>query len=140
MLGAVCGRAEAHVVRLALLYALLDRQNAIGATHLRAALALWDYAARSAAFIFGESLGDPIADEIKRAISEHPSGLTRSQIRDLFARNRPKAQIDRALRLLVGAGAVNRHLLGGPGRPTEVWSVQPTPAPSGRAAPKPSST
>jgi hypothetical protein len=140
MLGAVCGRAEAHVVRLALLYALLDRQNAIGATHLRAALALWDYAARSAAFVFGESLGDPIADEINRAIGEHPGGLTRSQIRDLFARNRPKAQIDRALHLLVGAGAVNRHLLGGPGRPTEVWSVQPTPAPSGRPAPKQSST
>ncbi|MGH9055909.1 MAG: DUF3987 domain-containing protein [Acidimicrobiales bacterium] len=140
MLGAICGRAEAHVVRLALLYALLDRQDAIGAAHLRAALALWDYAARSAAFIFGDSLGDPIADEINRAISEHPGGLTRSQIRDLFARNRPKAQIDRALHLLAGAGTVNRHLLDGPGRPTEVWSARPTPAPSKKPATRSPST
>jgi hypothetical protein len=140
LLGAICGRAEAHVVRLALLYAILDNRGAIGAAQLRAALALWDYAARSAAFVFGDSLGDPIADEINRAISEHPSGLTRSQIRDLFARNRPKAQIDRALHLLVGAGAVNRHLLDGPGRPTEVWSARPTAAPSRPPATKSPST
>ena len=130
MLGAICGRAEAHVVRLALIYALLDdRHGLVGADHLRAALALWDYAARSAAFVFGDSLGDPIADEINRAIAEHPNGLTRSQIRDLFARNRPKAQIDRALHLLAGAGAVNRHVLDGPGRPTEVWSSHTAPIP-----------
>lgn len=130
MLGAICGRAEAHVVRLALIYALLDdRHGLISADHLRAALALWDYAARSAAFVFGDSLGDPIADEINRAIAEHPNGLTRSQIRDLFARNRPKAQIDRALHLLAGAGAVDRHVLDGPGRPTEVWSSQTAPIP-----------
>ena len=130
LLGAVCGRAEAHVVRLALLYALFDDQAAIGAAHLRAGLALWDYAARSAAFVFGDSLGDPVADEINRAVREHPDGLTRSQIRDLFARNRPKAQIDRALGLLVGAGALNRHVLGGAGRPTEVWSARSAPLPS----------
>jgi hypothetical protein len=129
LLGAVCGRAEAHVVRLALLYAAVDHHHTIGADHLRAALALWDYAARSAAFVFGDSLGDPVADEINRAITEHPDGLTRSQIRDLFARNRPKAQIDRALHLLVGAGAVNCHHLDTPGRPTELWTAKPTPLP-----------
>jgi len=125
LLGAVCGRAEAHVVRLALLYALIDGHHSIGATHLRAALAVWDYAARSAAFVFGDSLGDPIADEINRAVSEHTDGLTRSQIRDLFARNRSRAQIERALDLLVSAGALSRHLVDGPGRPTEVWSARP---------------
>lgn len=127
LLGAVCGRAEAHVVRLALLYAVLDDQDAIGATHLRAALALWDYAARSAAFVFGDSLGDAVADEINRAIAESPDGLTRTQIRDLFARNRPRAQIEQALRLLMGTGAISRHVVDGPGRPTEVWSARPTP-------------
>lgn len=122
LLGAVCGRAEAHVVRLALLYAVLERRDAIDADHLRAALALWDYAARSAAFVFGDSLGDPVADEINRAVSESPAGLTRSQIRDLFARNRPRAQIERALSLLVDVGAIHRHVVDSPGRPTEVWS------------------
>lgn len=127
LLGAICGRAEAHVVRLALLYALLDRQASIGASHLGAGLALRDYAARSAAFVFGDSLGDSVADEIGRAIGEHPDGLTRSQIRDLFARNRPKVQIDRALALLASTGRVTRRITPGRGRPTEVWSAQPTP-------------
>ncbi|MGH9068002.1 MAG: DUF3987 domain-containing protein [Acidimicrobiales bacterium] len=125
LLGAICGRAEAHVVRLALLYALLDHGFAIGASHLRAALALWDYAAASAAFVFGDSLGDPVADEIGRAISAHPRGLTRSEIRDLFARNRSKAQIDQALALLVETGRATRGLVPGQGRPTEVWSTPP---------------
>jgi hypothetical protein len=35
-------RAEAHVIRLALLYALLDGQNTIQPEHLHPALALWD--------------------------------------------------------------------------------------------------
>jgi hypothetical protein len=129
LLGAVCGRAEAHVVRLALLYALLDGAPAIAARHLHAALALWDYAARSAGFVFGDSLGDPIADEIKQAICEHPKGLTRSQIRDLFARNRCKAEIERALALLLGTGVVTCQLQSGPGRPSEVWSARPLQAP-----------
>jgi hypothetical protein len=42
LLGAVTGRAEAQVVRLAALYAALDRSREIDAGHLKAALALWD--------------------------------------------------------------------------------------------------
>ena len=75
--GAVCARAEAHVVRLALLYALLDQADEIGLDHLEAALALWEYAAASARWVFGDSLGDPLADEIYRALLEEPDGLTR---------------------------------------------------------------
>ncbi|MHB8505951.1 MAG: DUF3987 domain-containing protein, partial [Acidimicrobiales bacterium] len=67
--GAICARAEAHVVRLALIYALLDRGEQIAARHLTSALALWDYAERTTAFVFGDSLGDPVADELWRAIS-----------------------------------------------------------------------
>ena len=61
--GALLGRAEAHVLRLALLYALLDHSRFIEAPHLMAALALWDYCERSVYYIFGDNLGDPVADE-----------------------------------------------------------------------------
>jgi len=61
------GRAEAQVVRLALIYALLDCAREIRAEHLRAALAIWTYCEASARFIWGDSLGDPTADEILRA-------------------------------------------------------------------------
>jgi hypothetical protein len=55
--------------------------------HLRAALAAWEYCEASAAHIFGNSLGDPIADEIERALKQQFSeGMTRTAIRDLFKR------------------------------------------------------
>jgi len=61
-LGAATNRAEAHVVRLAAIYATLDRDRQIRLPHLEAALALWRYSADSARWIFGDSLGDPTAE------------------------------------------------------------------------------
>jgi hypothetical protein len=62
--GALTARAEAHSMRLALIYALLDGASSIELEHLEAALALWDYAARSAAWALGEATGDPLAEPI----------------------------------------------------------------------------
>ena len=64
LLGAVLARAEAHVLRLSVLYAVLDRAAAIQPDHLRAALAIWDYSEASARRIFGERLGLCMADVI----------------------------------------------------------------------------
>jgi hypothetical protein len=41
MLGSMTSRAEAHVVRLSLMYALLDCSEQIQVEHLRAAIAVW---------------------------------------------------------------------------------------------------
>ena len=68
MLGAVTARAEAHVLRLSVLYAVLDLSPEVRPAHLRAALALWDYADASAARIFGDRLGNAIADAILDAL------------------------------------------------------------------------
>ena len=68
LLGAVTSRAEAQCVRLALIYALLDGAANIDLPHIKAALAVWEYAEASAAHIFGASLGDPVADDIYRAL------------------------------------------------------------------------
>ena len=46
MFGAATGRAEAHTIRLALIYALLDSSAQITRPHLDAALALWRYSPR----------------------------------------------------------------------------------------------
>jgi hypothetical protein len=62
--GALTGRAEAQVVRLSLIYCLLDCANEIGKEHLKAALAVWDYCAASVRYIWGDTLGDPTADEM----------------------------------------------------------------------------
>ncbi|MGO9789879.1 MAG: DUF3987 domain-containing protein [Solirubrobacteraceae bacterium] len=121
--GAVCARAEAHVVRLALLYALLEQADEIRLAHLEAALALWEYAAASARWVFGDTLGDPLADEIYRALLEEPDGLTRSQVRDLFSRNRRSKDIGQALERLAAAGRIHAERQQQQGRPAELWRV-----------------
>ena len=110
---------------LALLYALLDQAQQIELPHLEAALALWEYAAASARWVFGDSLGDPLADEIYRALLEEPDGLTRSQLRDLFSRNRRSKDIGQALDRLAAAGRVHAERLQHRGRPAELRRACP---------------
>lgn len=122
MLGAATRRAEAHTARLALIYSLLDCCTAIEPVHLDAALAIWRYAEDSARWVFGDSLGDPTADEIWSLAKERDTGITRTEVRDLFSRNKKAREIDRALTVLVEAGRLQRHQdSDGQGRPTEVW-------------------
>lgn len=122
LLGAATARAEAHCVRLALIYALLDRSEKIGKGHLEAALAFWSYAAESARWIFGESLGDPTADDIWALARERSGGVSRTEVRDLFSRNKKSREIDRALTVLVESGRLERREQSdGKGRPAEIW-------------------
>jgi hypothetical protein len=55
LVGALTAWAEDHTIRLALIYALLDGASSIELDHLNAALALWEYAASSAAWALGDS-------------------------------------------------------------------------------------
>jgi hypothetical protein len=118
LLGAVAARGEAQVVRLGLIYALLDGSGQIDVPHLKAALAFWEYCESSAAFIFGDLLGDPIADEIARALQHAgPDGMTRTVIRDLFGRHRSADRIGAALALLTTKGRARSESRDTGGRP-----------------------
>ncbi len=111
LFGAVVSRAEAQVVRLAALYAVMDESYEIRREHLLAALALWDYAEQSARYIFGDATGDPVADQILEALrAAGKSSMTRTDISNLFKRNRSAEQIDRALGALLKLGRVQREL------------------------------
>jgi len=123
LLGQLTARAEAHVIRLALIYALLDGQKTIQPEHLHPALALWDYAERSAAWALGQTTGDPLAEQIHTALARSPDGLTRTQIRDLCQRNLPADRIEQALTTLTAAGRVDRQRTQTGGRPAERWTA-----------------
>ncbi len=124
LLGAVTSRAEALVMRLATIYAILDCSDLIRPDHLRAALAVWNYCEASAAYIFGDSLGDPVADEILRALRNlKPEPMTRAEISDLFKRHRTATEIDRALSTLADGGLARMATVATPGRHAEAWSA-----------------
>jgi DNA primase len=120
--GAVIARSEAQVIRLSLIYALLDCQDAISPHHLEAAIAVWAYCEESALRIFGTSLGDPIADDILRALRESgATGMTRTAINSLFSRNRSSDQISAALTLLTTKGYARAEPKMTNGRSSEIW-------------------
>jgi hypothetical protein len=107
LLGAMTSRAEAHVVRLSLMYALLDCAETIREEHLRAALAVWRYCDDSARFIWGEALGDPTADETLRALRDAgEAGLTRWDLMNHFSRKKSASELDRAIGVLAERGLI----------------------------------
>jgi hypothetical protein len=127
LLGALLSRAEAHVLRLSMIYALADSSASIRRPHLEAALALWDFTERSAGFIFGSSLGDPTADEYLRAVRAALEGMSKTDISKHFGKNKSAAELDRAGNVLLRQGLVRWETVKreGPGRPTEVcFAVQ----------------
>src|SRR5262249_10905462 len=117
--GALLARAEAHVLRLSMLYALADCSAVIRAEHLMAALALWDFCEPPVRHVFGDSTGDPVADALLRLLRSCPQGLTRTGIRDYFQRNASQERVGRALGLLLQQRLARCEQQSTGGRPAE---------------------
>jgi hypothetical protein len=122
MLGALLARAEPQVLRLSLVYALADGEATIDAQHLYAALDVWRYAEQSALAIFGDAIGDPVADLILRDLRDAPErGLTRDEIYNLLGRHERRTTIEAALDLLASRALARCDREPTGGRPTERW-------------------
>jgi hypothetical protein len=122
LFGAITSRAEAQVMRLAVIYAVLDQAKEIRKEHLEAALAVWKYCEESARYLFADSLGDRVADKVLKELGQvHPTGRTRDQLRKLFGRHRIADQLDRALQLLVESGLIHEEVEPTRGRPRTLY-------------------
>lgn len=122
IVAALSGRAEAHVIRLAAIYALLDDAPVIQVAHLRAADALWQYCARSIRFIFGTMTGDQLADRILAGVRRSSTqGLTRTEISAMFGKNVSAGRLEAALGMLDRLGLAHGTEVASGGRPVERW-------------------
>lgn len=119
--GSLLARAEAHVLRLSMIYALLDQSPVIRVPHLEAALAVWDYAEASALLIFGNATGDWVADRIQSALKDGP--MTETDIRDLFLRNVKAERIQTALKILLAMCRIKEEKVETGGRPATHWRL-----------------
>jgi hypothetical protein len=99
----------------------LDKSALINPEHLQAALALWDYAESSVRFIFGNALGDPVADQIYNALKNARNGLTRTDISNLLGRNVRAERIGTALDLLRRHNLAKVEHIETGGRVAERW-------------------
>ena len=125
--GAATSRAEAQVLRLSALYAILDCSPIIRLPHLQAALAVWDYCSSSASLFFGTSTGDHTADRILEAINASTDGfLSRKQISALFHGHLSTSRIEAALEQLISLGAISQtSSQPSGGRSATLWSAIP---------------
>ncbi len=116
MVGAVIARDAAQVLRLSVVYALTDGVGAIDLPHLEAAWAVWRYCRRSAADIFGERTGDPVADKLLGSVRRAGAiGLTTDQQHEALGRHTPAVRLKAARDLLVafGLATMRREETGG---------------------------
>jgi len=122
LVGAMLARAEAQVLRLSVLYALLDCSALIRLRHLESAVAVWDFCEASVRRLFEGRLGLPMADMILAAIRRR-GPLTRTQISDLFARHLSGAELDEILNMLIERGKLYMVTKDSGGRPTTVYDI-----------------
>jgi hypothetical protein len=109
-------------MRFASLFAVLDRLSLILPEHLKAALALWDYSEASVRYVFGDSLGDPLADELLGLLrNAGQAGVTRTAIGEYFGRHQSAERIGRALGLLLEYRVARFERTQTGGRPLEHW-------------------
>jgi hypothetical protein len=104
VVGAVTSRAEAQVIRLALLFSILDCAESISSDHLKAARVVWDYCEESARVIFGGALSKE-QSRILEFLTEAPRSAQTIR-KDLFKKNRKLEEINSDLYRLISFGKV----------------------------------
>ncbi len=101
VVGAVTSRGEAQVIRLALIFSVLDCSEHITIDHLKAAKAIWDYCEDSATFVFGGTTRE------QHTLLQFLAGGSKSitTIREeLYQRHRTVSEIEADLQRLIEIG------------------------------------
>lgn len=105
MVGALTARAEAQMLRLSVAYALMEGSRVIDVPHLRAARAVWAYSEGTVAYVYGDAMGDDVADrmltELRRAGAQGIDGAGMSAV---FGRHVTAKRLDLARQRLVARG------------------------------------
>src|SRR5262249_17823093 len=99
LFGVITQRAAAQVLRLSMIYALMDQSNLIKPPHLKAALALWDYSEQSVKMIFEDMTGDANVDLILKCGRAFKK-ITRTELWALIGRSNSKHEVDRIISVI----------------------------------------
>jgi hypothetical protein len=109
LLGIMVARAPRHVLRLALVYALVEASPRVERRHMDAALALWNYCRASAAQVCDRVAvpsRDLSAELLAGIAAAGERGLSLTEQLDLFGRNVPATRLRSARESLEETGRV----------------------------------
>lgn len=117
----ILARAEAQVIRLSSLYAILDKSTEIRTEHLYAALAVWQYCEASVEFIFGTSESDPVAEKILSGLKS--GAMSQTEIHNNIFKNHMTAKrLNEALQKLSSRNKIKQTKVNG----KKVWMINNT--------------
>jgi hypothetical protein len=118
--GCLTDRAEAQVLRLGMIFALLDCSRIVEPAHLDAALAFWRYCEASVLCVFGGLSKD--ARNVKSALdAAKPGELSRDEISLKIGKHIYGERLDAALAELAKDGHATSRREETGGRPKELW-------------------
>jgi len=119
--GSTTSRAEAQVLRLALIYALIDNGSQIAPVHLTRALAFWRYCDASAGYLFGDADKDPQVNKVLKALESGP--LTATDLNRALSGKIASDRITVILEHLQETGRVSGEKQQTKGRPRITWRL-----------------
>ncbi len=121
-IGAVLERAPALVLRMAMLFCLIDRTNRISEEQLKTAIMLWRYCEQSARYIFGDKeIKNPLSKKILDMLSEKP--LSMSEIYKGLSSHTESASIQITVKALIERNKVCVSTIKTNGRPCTIYSI-----------------
>ena len=120
LVGAVIDRAESQVIRLAMIYSLLDASDIIKVDHLESALTVWRYCEASAGFIFAGREVNPYSQKILELLRKDGE-KTATEIYEHFNRHIKKSQLEQSIMELVSQKKIEVEKVQTKGRPRTVF-------------------
>jgi hypothetical protein len=106
-----------------MIYALADKSTKITLKHLKAALAVWNYAQDSARHLFATELSDPHVIKVFRTLRKiAPNEMSRRDISiQVFQHHVSADQLEKYLQALEQGGHAIKRTQKTAGRPAEMW-------------------
>lgn len=120
VLGSVTSRDEAQVLRVALLFCLLDCVTMITTGHLKAAISVIEYSVKSAEFIFTVPNGETTdAQKLLTALAARP--LMQSEVARVFNCHKPRTELVELLTDLQTSNKIRKQQT--VGKKTVTWEL-----------------
>lgn len=107
LFGLVVSHADLHVVRLAANYARCDCATTIGATHLQAAYALWQFSAACAGQLFAGRGVNDLQNRILAYLRTEGTRLKKSELSKRLSHHTKSHELDSALASMQHAGLID---------------------------------
>ena len=124
VVGSLTARAEAQMLRLSVVYALLDGSSVIDVAHLDAAEAVWQHCEATINRVFARKEPDWVLPRLLAGLREAgPAGLDGSAQRDLFHRHLPGVRLATARAELHARGLAYTVAIDTGGRPRIVTTL-----------------